>query len=106
MIGFSFIFDARLLIPGRINNESYMSYQLDIRFKIKSPCCDSLYRHTRIKINPLSLLNTPDSQFPSVLWVGGTVTPAQFGKTLLLGELNKAENGMSSHKTLIVSILG
>jgi hypothetical protein len=38
--------------------------------------------------------------------VEGLVTPAQFGKTLLLGELNKAENGMSSHKTLIVSILG
>ena len=25
MIGFRFIFDARLLIPGRINNESYVS---------------------------------------------------------------------------------
>ena len=25
MIGFSFIFDARLLILGRINNESYVS---------------------------------------------------------------------------------
>ena len=27
-------------------------------------------------------------------------------KSLLLGYLNKADNGMSSHKTLIVSILG
>ena len=35
MIGFSFIFDARLLITGIINNESYMSNQLDIRFKLK-----------------------------------------------------------------------
>ena len=26
--------------------------------------------------------------------------------SVLLGELNKADNGMSSHKTLIVSILG
>ena len=34
MIGFRFIFDARLLILPGINNESYMSYQLDIRFKI------------------------------------------------------------------------
>lgn len=34
MIGLSFILDARLLITGIINNESYMSYQLDIRFKI------------------------------------------------------------------------
>ncbi len=34
MIGFRFIFDARLLITEIINNESYMSYQLDIRFKI------------------------------------------------------------------------
>jgi len=34
------------------------------------------------------------------------VTPAQNWLSLLLGELNKADNGMSSHKTLIVSILG
>ena len=33
MIGFRFIFDARL-ITEIINNESYMSYELDIRFKI------------------------------------------------------------------------
>ena len=39
MIGFRFIFDARLLIPGRINNESYVISTIDIRFKIKSPCC-------------------------------------------------------------------
>lgn len=26
--------------------------------------------------------------------------------SLLLGDLNKADNGMSSHKTLVVSILG
>ena len=39
MIGFRFIFDARLLIPVRINNESYVISTIDIRFKIKSPCC-------------------------------------------------------------------
>ena len=40
------------------------------------------------------------------MWVEGTVTPAHWGLSLLLGVLNKADNGMSSHKTLIVSILG
>ena len=30
----SFIFDARLLITAIINNESYVSWKLDIRFKI------------------------------------------------------------------------
>ena len=34
------------------------------------------------------------------------MTPAQNWLSLLLGYLNKADNGMSSHKTLIVSILG
>ena len=32
------------------------------------------------------------------------MTPAQNWLSLLLGYLNKADNGMSSHKTLIVSI--
>ena len=39
MIGFRFIFDARLLILRGINNESYVISTIDIRFKIKSPCC-------------------------------------------------------------------
>ena len=41
-----------------------------------------------------------------MLWVEGTVTPAQFGKSLLLGELNKADSGMSSHKTLEREYIG
>ena len=36
MIGFRFIFDARLLIAETVNNESYMSSTLYIRFKIIS----------------------------------------------------------------------
>ena len=36
MIGFRFILDARLLILGGVNNESYMSSTLYIRFKIIS----------------------------------------------------------------------
>ena len=44
MIGFRFIFDARLLIPGRINNESYISKKLYIRFKLKLRAVESLYR--------------------------------------------------------------
>ena len=36
MIGFRLIFDARLLITAIINNESYMSKKLYIRFKIIS----------------------------------------------------------------------
>jgi len=34
MTGFSFIFDARLLIASTVNNESYVSWKLYIRFKI------------------------------------------------------------------------
>jgi hypothetical protein len=36
MIGFRFILDARLLIAETVNNESYMSSKLYIRFKIIS----------------------------------------------------------------------
>ena len=36
----------------------------------------------------------------------GAVTPAQKWKSLLLGYLNKADNGMSSHKTLDREYIG
>jgi hypothetical protein len=55
MIGFSFIFDARLLITEIINNESYV---ISDRHKIqdKTPCCD-YYNGSRFKINPSFVFN-------------------------------------------------
>ena len=55
MIGFRFIFEARLLIAETVNNESY-GLATDIRFKINYRAVIH-YNGSIFKINPLSLLN-------------------------------------------------
>jgi hypothetical protein len=76
MIGFSFIFDARLLILAVINNESYVISKIDIRFKLNYRAV-FYYNGSLFKINPSFVFNCSSNQFPSFLWVEGLVTPAQ-----------------------------
>ena len=89
MIGFRFIFDARLLIAETVNNESYVSWKLYIRFKLKLRAVSLFYQHTRIKINPSFVLNRSKLSITVHFVCRSRVRKRKIGQVCYLGNLTK-----------------